>query len=419
MHLRRAWLIWLCCFVLAACASPASTPVATATLPPPKNQTTLVIWHAFGGSEEFLYDDMLQSIAAANGFTVVIQRMPMATMLDDVSSAWRNAKGPHIVILNNSHAIALAQRGLSLQLDAIVSAPRRDAIVQQVRDTTRYTNADGTTGWYGVPLTYALPVLYYNAHSVLQPPQTTDDLLTMARALHNPPDWGLGADISFDTLGGYLAGYDGAVFDTTNHVVLGTSGRAGAERWLTWLAGLNADADLLTNLNGILRVERTVGAGQLALVIDSSARSSIYQQVWGEAMGIAPLPRDRAASGPPAPLLSSTVLVLNKRLTADEVRAAQSLIDGLLSTERQQVLAQNGIQPVNRTIDTTNLPTVLAIQAATANAVAAPPELLRYDVQRVIQSAIRKVLAGVDTPTDAVTTADSQLRAIVEGTNQP
>ena len=419
MHLRRVWLLWILCVVLAACATPAQPPIATATLPPPKAATTLVVWHAFGGSEAFVYEDMLQSIAAANGYTILSQRMPASTLLADITSAWQSAKGPHVVIVNNSHAIALAQRGLALKLDALVAAPRRDAMSQQVRDTTRYTDASGATGWYGVPVTYTIPVLFYNTRAVLQAPQTTDDMLVMARALHNPPDWGLGSDITFDTYGGYLAGFGGAVFDADNQVVLGTSGRDGAERWLAWLATLNADPDLLIRLHGILDVERTVGAGQLAMVVDSSARRSTYQQVWGDALAVAPLPRYAQGDTDVAPVLSSTAVVLNQRLTADEVRAAQSLIDTLLSSERQISFAQNGIQPVNRTVDTSTLPGVAAIQRAAGFAVAPPPFMLRYDVQRVMQSAIRQVLAGVVTPADAITTADSQLRAIVEGTNIP
>ncbi|RLT30421.1 MAG: hypothetical protein DWI54_06410 [Chloroflexi bacterium] len=120
-----------------------------------------------------------------------------------------------------------------------------------------------------------------------------------------------------------------------------------------------------------------------------------------------------------APVLSSTAVVLNQRLTNDEVRAAQSLIDALISSERQISFAQYGIQPVNRTVDTSTLPAVASIQRAAGSAVAPSPLMLRYDVQRVLQTAIRQVLAGVVTPTDAITTADSQLRTIVEGTNLP
>lgn len=419
MHLRRWWLLWVCAFHLAACATATPVPIATATPEAPSNPTTIVVWHAFGGSDEFLYTDILQSIAAANGFTVVVQRMPISSMLADVTAAWSNGKGPHLVLVNNTQAIALAERGLSLQLDALVAAPRRDAITLPVRDTTRYTDATGKTGWYGVPITYALPVLFYNRKSILQAPQTTDDMLIMARSLHNPPDWGLGADITVDMFGGYLTGFDGAVFDANTQVILGTSGRAGTERWLGWLAALNADPDVLTRLNGIFEIERTVGAGQLAMVIDSSAQRSTYQRVWGDALGVAPLPRDPSAATGPAPVLTSTALVLNRRLDAREVRAAQVIIDTLLSTERQATLAAHGFQPANRTVDTTNIPVVADIHAAATQAVAATPLMLRYDVQHILQTAVRQVLAGVVSPTDAVTNADSQLRSLVEGTQLP
>jgi ABC-type glycerol-3-phosphate transport system substrate-binding protein len=419
MQLRRWWLIWACALLLSACAGTAPQPAATATPVAPVTPTTIVVWHAFGGSEEYLYTDMLQSIATANGFTVVVQRMPLSGMLEDVSAAWSSGTGPHLVIVNNSQALILAERGLSLKLDAVVAAPRRDAIAQAVRDTTRYTDAAGTSGWYGVPITYALPVLFYNSKSILQAPQTIDDLLVMARSLHNPPDWGLGADITFDTFGGYLTGFGGAVVDEQNRIVIGASGRVGAERWLTWLALLNSDPDLLTRLNGIFSTERTIGAGQVAMVIDSSAQRSTYQRVWGEALVIVPLPRDLSADTAPAPFMQSTALVLNKRLAAHEVRAAQVIIDALLSTERQAVLAANGIQPANRTVDTNNLPAVAAIHLAASSAIAPAPVLLRYDVQRVLQSAVQQVLAGVVTPADAVTNADSQLRSLVEGSLQP
>ena len=400
---------------MAGCtATPVTTPTpTTATTSAP----TLVVWHALGGNDEYVYGAVIQAAAAKLGFSVVLQRMPLSSIRDDVTAAWQQGKGPHIAVLTDAQIRTIAQQGMALPLDAVVAAPVRERIPDALRATTQYTDASGHTGWYGVPIRYTLPVLFYNSRAVLRVPTTTEDLFTVARALHNPPEWGLGADISVDNYGGYLSAFDGSVFDSAGRVTLGSSGRAGAERWLTWLAAQNNDPDLLTRLNGVFLLERAVGAGQVAMVIDQSSRVDTYRRVWGDALAVAPLPALSDTGRAPTPFLQSTALVVNQRLTAAEVRATQALFDELLSPAVQLQLSGAGYQPVINGIAVPTSSTTAAIEAAARTAVATPPMLLRYDVHQSIQTAIRQVLAGVMSPVDAVTLADSHLRLAVEGTD--
>ncbi|MCX6015206.1 MAG: hypothetical protein NT020_06415 [Chloroflexales bacterium] len=61
----------------------------------------------------------------------------------------------------------------------------------------------------------------------------------------------------------------------------------------------------------------------------------------------------------------------------------------------------------------------LAIRTASADAVAPPAALTRYDVYAALNTMLNQVVFGTQTPADAITTTDAQLRILLEGTTTP
>lgn len=407
----------ICVWWLSACGS--NTPGTPAQ---PSNQstpTTLVVWHAFGGSTGLAIDELLQHIATTNNLNIVVQRMPVATISNDIQAAWPQSRGAHVVIVSNSQLHQLATNNIALPLDTLIDVSSRNVIDASIIATGQIRNRQYDTVLLGLPITYELPVLYYNQRNVITPPVYTDELFNMAHSLTSDPQWGLGADLSFDNFAGYLPAFGGQIIDAQENVVIGTSGRGGTESWLTWLASLNSDPLLLTRLNAVFSVKRSVGAGQMTMVIDDSSQQRTYQQLWGESMGMSALPMLSISNQPAQPYLRTTVVVLNQRLSPAEVEAARIVLNTLIQNDAQQRLLNSGLQPVNRLVNVDDYPAAVSIRDAATRAVAPPQALLRYDVHAVLRAMITQVVVGAQSPADAVTTAEQQLRQLLEGNDTP
>ena len=419
--MQRVWrwiLLSLFCG-LTACSTAPVTPVPVATTTPQTTPTTLVVWHALGGNNELALRDVLTRIANANGFTVVLQRIPITDIQHEVQVAFAQSRGPHLVILSNAQLQALASDDCCLAIDSLLDVATRDALDKTLLATAQYTPPTGTTQTIGLPFSYSVPVLYYNMRSIISPPSTSDDLIGLAHNLRNPPQWGLGADLTIDTMYGYLAAFGGAIVDAQGNVVLADTGRAGSEAWLAWLSTLNNDPLMLTHLNTVFTIEQTMGAGQLAMVIDASANHQTYDQLWGSATGVTTLPLLSITNQSAHPLLQSTVVAVNKHLSLPELVATRTLLNALLTPANQTILLNNGIQPANRLLSLTEYPVALAIRNASADAVAPPPALTRYDVYAALSTMLNQVVFGTQTPADAVTATDSQLHILLKGKSTP
>lgn len=419
--MQRVWrwlLLSLICG-LTACTTLPITPVPVTTSTPATAPTTLVVWHAFGGNNELALRDVLTRIANANGFGVILQRIPITDIQREVQVAFAQGRGPHLVVLSNTQLQALASTDCCLAIDSLLSVSTRDALDKTLLVTAQYTPATAATQIIGLPISYAIPVLYYNMRSVISPPSTSDELIELAHNLHNPPQWGLGVDLTVDTMYGYLAAFGGAVVDAQGNIVLADSGRAGSEAWLTWLSTLNNDPLMLTRINTVFAIEQTVGADQLAMVIDSSANHHVYTQLWGSATGVATLPQLSITNQPAQPLLQSTVVAVNKYLSLAELVATRTLLNALLAPANQRVLLEYGIQPANRQLSLTDYPVALAIRTASADAIAPPYALTRYDVYTALSTMVDQVVFGTQTAADAVTATDNQLRILLKGISAP
>jgi len=102
-----------------------------------------------------------------------------------------------------------------------------------------------------------------------------------------------------------------------------------------------------------------------------------------------------------------------------ELVATRTLLNALLTPANQTILLNYGIQPANRLLSLTEYPVALAIRNASADAVAPPPALTRDDVYAALNTMLNQVVFGTQTPADAITATDSQLRLLLKGTTKP
>src|SRR5262249_24417117 len=218
---------------------------------------------------------------------------------------------------------------------------------------------------------------------------------------------------------GYLYAAGGQIFDDDGKVVLGSTGRAGAERWLSSLTELKDDKQLLARADRSIEVDRELKDGHVLMTFDWAHQLSFYRGVGGENWGVPPLPILRATKQPPAPYVRGDVLAINSRASAAERQAALAFLRFMASAEAQRALLQSDLQPAlanlpleGNDLDGGQLMAAQAVPAQAAHGRAMPnaPTSQREILRRELARMQRQVLRGEASPAEAVSEADEQLR---------
>jgi maltose-binding protein MalE len=429
-YLRRLLVIGLALLALAACSgavtpTPASAPLQATSAEPP-SRTRLLLWHAWPHPQDRALAATVERFNRATpNVQVVLQTRPMVRLRDDLSRAVAEGGGPHIAIVPSGDLGALVADGVLLPVDSLISAGERERLLPVAVGAAQVRAADEAV-LYGVPVTFDTLALYYNkSYFPGDPPVDTDELLSVARGgtdnSSDPPFWGLAYNLSLERTIGYLYAFGGQVFDDEGQLILGLEGRGGAEAWLSWLVELREDERILAGLDGVI-VDNALTTQQAAMTIDWAHAVGTYSGIWGENLGVAPLPRLGSQNSAPQPYVQSDVLVLNARLgPSAEQRAAAAFASYLVGESAQRTLLQAGRQPVLMSLDLAEedpaLPPALqaAARAFRSQAEQGLPMPNSVESEQIVWpiladmhgSALRRLL----TPAQAVEGADAALRA--------
>jgi ABC-type glycerol-3-phosphate transport system substrate-binding protein len=406
--------------LLAACGqSGAPAPSEPTAAPAPAQNVTLLLWHGWYGAERATLGRIVERYNRdrVDG-RISLQSVPLASFAGDLRAAVDAGSGPHLAIIPNTWAGDLALAGALLPLDEEISADELDRMLPATVAGARAAAADGETRLYGMPISFDTLALYYNAANVLAPPEDTATLLERARGLGDPqaapPIWGLALNLSLDNMLGYLYAFGGRVFDNEGQVAIGSSGRAGAEQWLAWMQEMQADTLLLTRADSSVLVDRELRNGRAMMTFDWAHRLELYRNLWGENLGVAPLPRLSATNAPPSAYVRSDLLVLNSRIGAAERRAALDFLRYMAGEEAQLALLLGDVQPALHNMpldgDDSRIRAAIAFRTQAEQGVPMPNFAQRGVVEQELKLMQRQVLQGLATPADAVAEAERRLR---------
>jgi ABC-type glycerol-3-phosphate transport system substrate-binding protein len=425
LFFARTLLICLSLLLLLVGCAGNVTPTTTPTTAPASTANssatpvTLYLWHAWPNPEQRALNVLIERFNAANPLIrIVPQVRPVATLLSDMQAAVSEGRGPHLVLLQ-SHALgSLAEEGALLALDDQLSPTDLERLLPVTLGTVRLTS-DAGTQLYGVPLTLDTPVLFYNRANWLRAPLDTETWLDGARTLTDadatPPTWGLAYHLSLDKTVGYLYAFGGKVFDDSGELVLGTTGEASAVRWLEWLLSLKQDSRLLASLDP-MAVDNALLSQQALMTVDWTHALPTYRRLWGEQLGIAPLPRVTVDERLPQPYIQSELLALSALvIKLDEQRAALTFVRYMIGEEAQQELLRVGRQPVLAQLalpdDDPDAAIVNVVRQQAAYSLPMPNSRIANTVVWATMDEMRSnVLRGLLEPEQAVAAADASLR---------
>jgi arabinogalactan oligomer / maltooligosaccharide transport system substrate-binding protein len=354
---------------------------------------------------------------------IILQSVPLATFDGDLRGALAAGSGPHIVLLPNTWMGSLAETDTLLPLDKLVSQEDQKALLPAALGGAQARGKDGQQHLYGLPVSFDTLALYYDKRNFLTPPADTAALLQNTHGLSapdsSPPRWGLALNLSLENTIGYLYAAGGQVFDADGKVVLGGAGRAGAERWLSWLAQLKDDKQLLVRADSSIELDRELKDGHVLMTFDWAHQLGFYRSLWSDNLGIAPLPRLSATNRPPEAYVRSDLLAINSRASEAEQHAALEFLHFMISSESQQALLTSDLQPAradlelpSKGLDSVQIMAAQAFrsQAAQGRPMPNAPTQEREILRRELTQMQRQVLRGEASPADAVTEADQNLR---------
>jgi maltose-binding protein MalE len=420
---RLITIVVLLGLLLGACTTSAGPdPGATPAPPAATPAITLRMWHGWSGAPRDALARLVDRYnqGRQNG-RVLLEERPLASLPGDLRAATQAGVGPHLVLVPSSWLGTLATSDLLLDLDEAIPAETQRATLPAALASARAAGAGGQQRLYGMPLSFDTLALFYNRANLSEAPEDTDLLISLAHGLSapdaTPPRWGLAVNLSLDNMLGYLYAFDGRVFDDTGAPALGGAGRAGTERWLAWLAQLRADPELFIRPDSGIQVDRALKNNSVLITFAWAHQLPDMRRLWGEKMGIAPLPLLSQTGRAPEPLLQSQVVAVSKRAAAAERNAAVEFLRYIASDEAQRELLRVDVQPASAALKLAgDDPQTAAARVFREQAGRARPMLNGANRDAIWQTLLlmqRQVLFEQASPSDAVTAADERLRAIL------
>jgi arabinogalactan oligomer/maltooligosaccharide transport system substrate-binding protein len=411
--------------LLTACAAAAapSSPDPTAPAGAARSSVTLVLWHGWSNAARQALSRLVEQFNRQHpDGQVILQSVPLATFDADLRGALAAGSGPHVVLLPNTWVGSLAEQGALLPLDGMLAPADWQPLLPAAMSGARARDRDGQQRLYALPVSFDTLALYYDKRNVLTPPADTAALLQTAHGLGapdaTPPLWGLALNLSLENTIGYLYAAGGRIFDDKGKVVLGGAGRPGAEQWLSWLAQLKDDKQLLVRADSSIQIDRELKDGHVLMTFDWSHQLGFYRSLWADKLGIAPLPRLSATNQPPEPYVRSDVLAINSRASAAERQAAVEFLRFMVGAEAQRALLKSDLQPARtdlkldgQGLDSVQIMAAQAFrsQAAQGRPMPNAPAPEREALRRELAQMQRQVLRGEASPAAAVTEADENL----------
>jgi ABC-type glycerol-3-phosphate transport system substrate-binding protein len=409
-----AWLAWL-----SACSSTTAAPQSQPTPAPGGSNAnvTLLLWHGWGGAERLALSRLVDRFNEShpNG-RVLLQTMPLATLAGDLRTAVAAGGGPHIVLIPNSWVGGLAAAGVLRPLEDTVAQSDLDALLPATLGGARAAGRDGSAHLYGVPISFDTLALYYNTANLLAPPDNTFDLINSAHGLSDPaaPRWGLALNLSIDNTIGYLYAFGGRIFDDDGALALSGDGRAGAEKWLNWLLKLSSDSQLRAQAGSSIAVDRDIKNGRVLMTFGWAHQVAVYRSLWGQQLGVTPLPRLSETGQVPRPYVKSELLAINARAGSAERAAAAEFLHFMIGEEAQHDLLQADLQPARQTLgldgDDPQLVAARAFRRQAEQGLPLPNSVTRGIVDDELRIMLERVLMNQAGPLDALTEANERIR---------
>ena len=320
-------LVWLRVVLIAlvslallasACTPPAPAPTAppptqppppatgpTAAVPttkPARPSAKLTLWIYMSDEDLAVLKGITHQWETKTGDTVEVVNYPYFELLSKVDVAFPAGEGPDLCQIPHSNTGVWGQAGLIAPLPAgVLTDEERAKYAKSALDAFFY---DGKQ--YGIPQIADVVVLLYNKALVSKPPQTMEELISMAKSIQHDDVggfWLLDNNMWYGWC--FVSGYGGYIFGKTETGYdvhdLGVFSR-GTAQGLDYLFSLRREHKIIPeNIDWNLLTGRFT-EGKLGMMLQNANQAIIYKTA-GVDVGMAVIPR-LPNGNMPAPMLS-------------------------------------------------------------------------------------------------------------------
>jgi arabinogalactan oligomer / maltooligosaccharide transport system substrate-binding protein len=299
----------------------------------------LVVWHAYRGAEKAAFEKVVanfEKTPGAKGLKVSTLAIPYDAYADKISAAVPRGKGPDLFIYAQDRLGGWIEAGKTVEpVDFFIDKPVKDRLLPGMLDAMTYKG-----GVYGLPINYKMTTLIYNKDLVKTPPKTTDEMVTMAKALTNAQSGRYGLAYWYTNFyfhSALMNAFGGSVFDKDGKLVVNSPANiASLNQMMTWY---KKDGIMPTEPSEAL-IAAMFNEGKAAMVINGPwFVGDIDKKI---NVGFAPLPIVDAAKKPMRPWMTIEGAYVAASSTKKE--GAYELAKYLTSEEAGVVLAVEGRQ---------------------------------------------------------------------------
>lgn len=276
--------------LLPACSGQKETNQPAATTNSASAPQNLTVWVSMSDAELATMQTVTEDWESQSGNTVEIINIPYFELMSKVETTFPAGEGPDLVEYPHTDVGIWSQAGLI--------APYPDsALSESERANYQASALEAFTSegrLYGIPQIADTVVLMYNKALVTKPPETMEELITMAKQLTRDDIYGfLVLDDNMWFSWGFVSGYGGYIFgkqgDTYDPEDLGIFSKDTANG-MDYLMTLRNEHGLIpSDLNWNV-ITGKFTEGKVAMMLMNANQAGIYQKA-GVDVGIAVIPR--------------------------------------------------------------------------------------------------------------------------------
>jgi arabinogalactan oligomer/maltooligosaccharide transport system substrate-binding protein len=307
--------------------------------------TELVIWHAYRGNEKTAFEKAVGMYNAAQAAVVAkTLAVPYDAYADKISASIPRGRGPDVFIFAQDRLGGWVEGGNTVEsIDFYLEDEVVDSLVPNMMAAMTYRDTV-----YGLPFNYKSIAMIYNTALVKTPPQTTTELVRIAKQHTDKATGRFGLAYEYSNFFYHAAlmnAFGGQVFASGAKPVIDTPANIAAiELMLEWY---QKDAILPADPSSAL-ISSLFNDGKAAIVFNGPW---FVGEVGGNVKyAIAPLPRvDEAGGKPMAPWL--TIEGIYVSAGSKHVEEAYDLAKFLITRDAALVMALEGRQlPTNKAV---------------------------------------------------------------------
>ncbi len=397
----------------------APAPTVAPTTAPPAAKVKLTLWYALSGNTGKVFEAMVKKFNDTNPNIQVdvIFQGSYADIAQKLLAAATAKTLPDVAQMGG--APTMADSGVVVPIADLVGKQDLDDIHPGFWDYNKFGNKI-----ISMPFNNSVPVLYYNKDLFTaagldpnKPPTNWDELVTTAKALTKPGQWGFNTHT--DThwyLSAMIMQNGGKILSDDGKKVVYNSAE-GIEALQFWGDLVNKHKVMPSNQHGQAGADFT--AGRLGMIMRSSASLGSIQSEAKFKVGVAPLPCKKSCS---EPLGGASILIFKS--TPEKQKAAWEFTQWMTNAENTvDLFIQTGYLPLRKSVtDNAALkdyiktsPNAQALVDATKYSSAIPlfSELGNSDEQ--LRKAVEKVELGTASPKDALDAAATVINKNLAG----